>query len=141
MNWKSYFKNLAIALGLVLLLATVLALIAFSFVIEANAATTSSAKHNNGIGFLMYQDNPNQYLMGTVSKVDMGTTRANRNVIVFEVRPTNTYSMFSQSLAFCNITEEQLSVLRENPVVVFTYSRVMHHAECFDLYRVDKVGK
>lgn len=107
------------------------------------AATTSSAKQANGnsFGALVYQENPNQYLMGSVSAANVGQTRNGRRVLVFEVRPTNTYAMFSQSVAFCSATDEQISTLISGSVLVLTYSRVMHRWDCYDLYRVDRVGQ
>jgi hypothetical protein len=133
-------KKTAATLALVSFVA-VLALLFIMMVAPAHGATSSTQKHNNGLGFKMYQENPNQYLMGYVSNGEVGKTRADRRVVVLEIRPTNTYSMFSQSFAFCDITEEQVDKFADGSVVVFTFSKVMHHAECYDLYRVDRVGK
>lgn len=109
--------------------------------LTAHCATTSSKQSNgNTFGALVYQENPNQYLMGSISNADAGVTRAGKRVLVFEVRPTNTYSMFSQSVAFCSVSDEQIATLISGSVVVLTYSRVMHHMDCYDLYRVDRVG-
>jgi hypothetical protein len=138
---KNYLKALLFSVGIVVVLVLLALAMVVGFTADAHGATTSSVKHSNGLGFVMYQDNPNQYLMGYVSKADVAQTRADRKVVVLEIRPTNTYSMFSQSLAFCNASEEQMNKLADASVVVFTYSKFMHHADCFDLYRVDKVGK
>ena|ERR1700674_4225229 len=103
--------------------------------------TTTTKHHENSIGIPMYQDNPNQYLMGYVSAGILAHENG-RDFTVLEVRPTNTYAMFSQSIAFCGyLTQEQVDKISDRSVVVFTYSKVMHSRDCFDLFRVDKVGK
>lgn len=110
-------------------------------VLALGSAAVGKQQNSNSLGVPMYQENPNAYLMGFVSDANIGETRSGRKVVVLEIRPTNTYSTFSQSIAFCSVTEEQIDKLRDGAVVVLTYSKVMHRPDCYDLYRVDKVGK
>jgi hypothetical protein len=123
-----------------LLLALVITLMLVFTMFIAPAHGILSKPHTSSLGAPVYQENPNQYLMGYVSDANVAETRAGRSVVVLEMRPTNTYAEFSQSIAFCSITAEQATTLVSG-VVVLTYSKVMHREDCYDLYRVDKVGK
>ncbi len=101
-------------------------------------------RNRNAFGTLSYQDNPNAYLMGFVSRVDVARAGKGRTIIVLEIRPTNTYQMFSQQLQLCDGIDEELGkklmdAVDNRSVVVFTYSKIRHLTECNDLYRVDKV--
>src|SRR5579863_979920 len=123
-------------------LALIVALTLYSCGVSRAHATTTSRR--NSLGTLSYQDNPNQYLMGYVSRADIAESDK-RQVIVLEVRPTNTYAMFSQQVQFCAATldrevgKQLLDAVSTRAVVVFTFSRFRHSMDCNDLYRVDVV--
>ena len=57
-----------------------------------------------------------------------------------EVKPVQTYPMFSQYVTFCDNQEDKLDAASGDPVVL-VYSRTMHRRDCFDLLRVDVVEK
>ena len=86
-----------------------------------------------------YQDNPYQYLYGNVvnAKIFRSGDQLFTNV---EVKPVQTYPMFSQFVTFCDNQEEKLDLTTSEPVVL-VYSRIMHRRDCFDLLRVDVVQK
>jgi len=123
--------------------AFIVALVWALLVLYAHATTT--AKQSNAFGAVIYQDNPNAYLMGTVS----GATVAHigsRSLLVLEVRPTNTYQMFSQQLQLCggfsdDLYEKLAGAVERREVIIFTYSRLRHKQDCNDLYRIDKVAE
>ena len=122
-------------------IAVILMLTIFSYF--GHAATASVKHQSNSLGFIPYQDNPNEYLMGYVSRADVAEF-GKHNIFVLEVRSTNTYQMFSQQLQICEDMPEAVfqklnDAVEHRSVVVFTYSRVRHQRDCNDLYRVDEV--
>jgi hypothetical protein len=106
--------------------------------------TTAQHKTRNGFGTLSYQDNPNAYLMGYVSNATPVQVSKSEAIVVLEVRPTNTYMMFSQQLQLCGdiepvLFEKLLHAVGSREVIVFTYSRIRHRQDCNDLYRIDTI--
>jgi hypothetical protein len=100
----------------------------------AHARSSVPPNSNNAFGAVMYQDNPNQYLMGNITKAGLFHD-GKRVITTLSVAPTNTYTLFSQQVAFCGNQAEKIN--DHTAVVVFTYSKVMHQKDCYDLYRVD----
>lgn len=98
---------------------------------------STSLKHSNSLGALIYQYNPNQYLMGLITS---GTvTEYNKKLYtVIRFRPTNTYGLFSQDFAYCGNVASMFEGM--TGVIVVTFSKTMHSRDCYDLYRVDKVA-
>jgi hypothetical protein len=86
-----------------------------------------------------YQDNPYQYLYGNVVNIRM-FRRGDQQFTNVEVKPVQTYPMFSQYVTFCDSQEDKLDLTTSEPVVL-VYSRVMHRRDCYDLLRVDIVQK
>lgn len=91
---------------------------------------------SNSFGALIYQDNPNQYLMGSIAEGTV-TEYEKRIFTVIRFRPTNTYGLFTQDIPFCG--NEASSFEGMSGVLVITFSKVMHNKYCYELYRVDKV--
>lgn len=89
--------------------------------------------------FPVYQDNPYQYLYGNVVRAKM-FRRGDQTYTNVEVKPVQTYPMFSQFVTFCDDQEDKLDFSTSEQVVL-VYSRVMHRRDCFDLSRVDVVQK
>ncbi len=125
----------------------IVALIIFGlFCLAAHGDTTASHKQrSNAFGATVYQDNPNAYLVGYVSRADVAQVDKDRTIIVLEVRPMNTFQMFSQQLQLCDGISEDLGkklmeAIDKREVIVFTYSRVRHLTECNDLYRIDQMA-
>ena len=116
------------------------------YCIAARADTTASHKQrSNAFGTTAYQDNPNSYLVGYVSRADVAQVSKSRTIIVLEVRPMNTFQMFSQQLQLCDGIAEELGnklmeAIDKREVIVFTYSRIRHLTECNDLYRIDQIA-
>jgi len=102
--------------------------------ISVGHCATSAPPKDSSLGALIYQDNPNQYLMGVIVKGDI-VKDGKRLITVLEIAPTNTYDLFSEVVPFCGNQAEMINGHRR--VVVFTYSKIMHQKDCFDLYRVD----
>ena len=89
--------------------------------------------------FPAYQDNPYQYLYGTVVQAKV-FRHGNQLLTNVEVKPVQTYPMFSQFVTFCDNQEDKLDLNTAEPVVL-VYSRIMHRQDCFELLRVDVVQK
>jgi hypothetical protein len=89
--------------------------------------------------FAYYLDNPYQYLYGNVVNARM-FRRGDQQFTNVEVKPVQTYPMFSQYVTFCGNQEDKLDLTTSEPVVL-VYSRIMHRRDCFDLLRVDVVQK
>ena len=86
-----------------------------------------------------YQDNPYQYLYGNVVNAKL-FRRGDQQFTNVEVKPVQTFPMFSQFVTFCDNQADKLDLTTSEPVVL-VYSRIMHRRECFDLLRVDVVQK
>jgi hypothetical protein len=86
-----------------------------------------------------YQDNPYQYLYGNVVNATL-FRRGDQQFTNVEVKPVQTYPMFSQYVTFCDNQEDKLDLTTSEPVVL-VYSRIMHRRDCYDLLRVDVVQK
>ena len=86
-----------------------------------------------------YQDNPYQYLYGNVVRSTL-FRRGDQLFTNVEVKPVQTYPMFSQYVTFCENQEDKLDFTTSEPVVL-VYSRIMHRRDCYDLLRVDVVQK
>ena len=87
----------------------------------------------------LYQDNPYQYLYGNVVRATL-FRRGDQQFTNLEVKPVQTYPMFSQFVTFCGNQEDKLDVTGPEPVVL-VYSRMMHRRDCYELLRVDVVEK
>ena len=114
-----------------------LAMYIFMWGLEDGNCATSAPLKDNAFGALIYQENPNDYLMGEI-KSGQVVKRGDKRITVLEVLPTNTYGLFSQVVQFCGNQADMINGHRG--VVVFTYSKVRHTMDCNDLYRVDDVG-
>jgi hypothetical protein len=86
-----------------------------------------------------YQDNPYQYLYGNVVNATL-FRRGDQQFTNVEVKPVQTFPMFSQFVTFCDNQEDKLDLSTSEPVVL-VYSRIMHRRDCYDLLRVDVVQK
>jgi hypothetical protein len=83
----------------------------------------------------IYQDNPNEYLMGMILRVKLAHS-GRTAITVLDVSPTNTRLLFFQTVQFCGDVTDQL----QKGVVVFTYSRVRHTMDCNELFRIDAMS-
>jgi hypothetical protein len=103
------------------------------------SSESSSAPKKPKSAVAYYQDNPYQYLYGNVVNISM-FRRGDQQFTNVEVKPVQTYPMFSQYVTFCDDQEDKLDLTTSEPVVL-VYSRVMHRRDCYDLLRVDVVQK
>jgi len=115
----------------------IMAALLFLAIAPFSHCRTSAPPRDNAFGALIYQDNPNQYLMVQVRSGKI-FTRGKRIYTNLSVAPTNTYGLFNQSVTFCGDQSDMFD--GKNGVLVLTYSKVMHETDCYDLYRVDTVG-
>jgi hypothetical protein len=110
-----------------------------ALLVMAAALAHGSVTHKregNAFGAVIYQDNPNEYLMGQIIRGKLAIS-GKTIITVLNVAPTNTYGLFFQTVQFCGDVTDEL----EEGVVVFTYSRVRHTMDCNELFRIDSVGK
>jgi hypothetical protein len=82
---------------------------------------TTTAKHDNSIGVVQYNTNPNLYVVGAVSEIfsiddDKG--------IVVRIQPAGTYYLFTEDLLLCGYPVDRF-VGKANPVVL-TYEVQAH---------------
>ncbi|MBZ5569312.1 MAG: hypothetical protein LAN64_15855 [Acidobacteriia bacterium] len=107
--------------------------------ILASSSESSTVAKKSGPAFPAYQDNPYQYLYGNVVRA-LVFRHGDKLFTNVEVKPVQTYPMFSQFVTFCDNQEDKLDLTTSEPVVL-VYSRIMHRQDCFDLSRVDVVQK
>ncbi len=117
---------------LVLALAAVVLILA-----PRSESATAPKKSKSELAY--YQDNPYQYLYGNVVRATL-FRRGDQQFTNVEVKPVQTYPMFSQYVTFCDNQEDKLDLTTSEPVVL-VYSRIMHRRDCYDLLRVDVVQK
>ena len=103
----------------------------------SSESSTAPKKSKSTVAY--YQDNPYQYLYGNVVNAKL-FRRGDQQFTNVEVKPVQTYPMFSQFVTFCDNQEDKLDLTTSEPVVL-VYSRIMHRRDCFDLLRVDVVQK
>ena len=116
----------------------VVGLAAFVLILAPRSeSATAPRKSKPSVAY--YQDNPYQYLYGNVVNATL-FRRGDQQFTNVEVKPVQTYPMFSQYVTFCDNQEGKLDLATSAPVVL-VYSRVMHRRDCFDLLRVDVVQK
>lgn len=119
--------------------ALALGLAALVLILAPSSESATASKKSKGTFDAYYQDNPYQYLYGNV--VNAKTfRRGDQQFTNVEVKPVQTYAMFSQFVTFCDNQEDKLDLTTSEPVVL-VYSRTMHRRDCFDLLRVDVVQK
>jgi hypothetical protein len=116
----------------------VLALAALVLTLAPRSESATVAKKSEP-AFPYYQDNPYQYLYGNVVNAKF-FRRGDQQFTNVEVKPVQTYPMFSQYVTFCDNQEDKLDLTTPEPVVL-VYSRIMHRRDCYDLLRVDVVQK
>jgi len=105
----------------------------------APRAESSNAPKKSKPTTTYYQDNPYQYLYGSVVNATL-FRRGDQQFTNVQVKPVLTFPMFSQYVTFCDNQEDKLDLTTSEPVVL-VYSRVMHRRDCYDLMRVDVVQK
>jgi hypothetical protein len=119
-------------------IAPMIGLLILTLILPSRSESSTTAKISNQI-VPAYQLNPYQYLYGIVVKADI-IRLGDQLFTTLEVKPVQTYLVFSQSVTFCGRQEDKLDVTSSQPVVLI-YSRFMHRRGCFDLLRVDVVEK
>lgn len=107
--------------------------------ILAPSSESSAVPKKSKAAVAYYQDNPYQYPYGNVVNIKM-FRRGEQQFTNVEIKPVQTYPMFSQYVTFCDNQEDKLDLTTSEPVVL-VYSRVMHRRDCYDLLRVDVVQK
>jgi hypothetical protein len=117
---------------------TVLGLAVLVLILSSSSESSTAAKTSDQIP-PAYQDNPYQYLYGIVVKAEVFRL-GDQLFTNLEVKPVQTYLVFSQSVTFCGNQEGKLD-FATSQTVVMVYSRVMHRRGCFDLLRIDVVEK
>lgn len=117
-------------------LAVIVMLVYLLFMVAKGHSTPADAKKSPKFPFA-YQDNPYQYLYGSVAEVSIFTNNG-KTYTNFMVHPVNTYLLFSQSVTFCGDHRDKLN-FKTSDVVVFIYSRTMHYRYCYDLTRIDVI--
>ena len=116
----------------------VLALAALVLILAPKSESATVAKKSKPT-IAYYQDNPYQYLYGNVVRATL-FRHGDQQFTNVEVKPVQTYPMFSQYVTFCDNQEDKLDLTTSEPVVL-VYSRIMHRRDCYDLLRVDVVQK
>ena len=124
--------KLACRVVLVLALAALVLILA-----PSSESATAPKKSKSELAY--YQDNPYQYLYGNVVNATL-FRRGDQQFTNIEVKPVQTYPMFSQYVTFCDNQADKLDLTTSEPVVL-VYSRIMHRRDCYDLLRVDVVQK
>ncbi|MBZ5627672.1 MAG: hypothetical protein LAO06_02275 [Acidobacteriia bacterium] len=107
--------------------------------ILASSLESSTVPKKSKPSSLAYQDNPYQYLYGNVVRAQV-FRHGGQLFTNVEVKPVQTYPMFSQFVTFCDNQEDKLDFTTSEPVVL-VYSRIMHRQDCYELLRVDVVQK
>jgi hypothetical protein len=97
-----------------------------------------SKKHDNSLGVVMQQTNPYTYLEGHVSDFsDVGQG------INLRIQPRGMYSLFDQSVLFCDFENVAVNFQNKSGVVVLTYRTQAHRTiegiGCHELISVDEV--
>jgi hypothetical protein len=116
----------------------VLGMAVLVLILSSSSESSTAAKTPDQIP-PAYQDNPYQYLYGIVVKAEVFRL-GDQLFTNLEVKPVQTYLVFSQSVTFCGNQEGKLD-FAASQAVVMVYSRVMHRRGCFDLLRIDVVEK
>ncbi|MBZ5511701.1 MAG: hypothetical protein LAN70_11105 [Acidobacteriia bacterium] len=116
----------------------VLALAALVLILAPSSESATAPKKSKS-ELAYYQDNPYQYLYGNVVNATL-FRRGDQQFTNIEVKPVQTYPMFSQYVTFCDNQADKLDLTTSEPVVL-VYSRIMHRRDCYDLLRVDVVQK
>ncbi len=93
--------------------------------LPSHCATTSK-NHNNSLGAVQYQHNPNTYLAGAIISVAYAGAHANYGISV-SVQPIGTYGLYTENLLLCYKDDlVERFVNKTNPMVL-TYETKSHH--------------
>ena len=92
----------------------------------------------NAFGAVIYRENPNQYLEGSIVSGDIHKD-GKRLFTTIRFSPAHTYSLFTDDVTFCGNQADMFDGMTGD--IVVTYSKVMHQTWCFDLYSVHKVAE
>lgn len=102
----------------------------------AHCAVTSKP-HDNSLGVLQYQENPNTYVEGAVMEASI----IDKNAVVVRVQPRGTYGLYTEDIMFCPGAIPKLQG-KANPMVL-VYERTSHQLVgglgCHNLKYVDEV--
>lgn len=93
--------------------------IVFAFVTLGHAATTSTQRHPNSLGFVAYDSNPLIYLAGDVKSADWVDGNLNLRFL-----PLGTYALYDQNILLCGNPLEKFSGVSEPFMIV--YERQSH---------------
>lgn len=124
------------ATPLAILLAVIITiLLVLAAVFPVHGATT--IKHNNSLGAVQYQNNPNTYKVGHI--VSGANVDGNLNV---RLQPLATYGLFTEEILLCGMPIDKFPENGAAPVVL-TYrtqaSRLVQGVGCHALVRVDEM--
>ncbi len=102
-------------------LAALICLFVFLAFLTSHAATVSTQKHDNSLGVVMYDKNPNIYEAGEILDY---TIIGKNEALNLRVQPLATYALYSDEILFCGVPADKLDG-HENPMVLI-YERVSH---------------
>jgi hypothetical protein len=111
-----------------------------SVLLLASAAHCATTTSKNSLGFIAYTQRPVQYLEASIvggSVHDEGTKTRSRLLTTVRFQPTNTFGLFTEDWTFCGDVADKIN--GKAGAVVLSFSSVMHHTDCYDLYTVHEV--
>lgn len=119
MNWNSLPTPRAALFSLALMMLVVVA-------ISSGHCTPTSPRHENSLGTVMYQDNPNSYIMGAI--VGGAIVSDGHNVATnLRLQPSYTYNLFTQEVLICDAPSQELANASVGGPLVLTYETQAHH--------------
>lgn len=117
----------------------------FTFVGTGHCTATSAPVRSNAFEAVIFDDNPNIYMYGTVVGGDPVGERNDINVVF---QPAHTSLLHTERVLFCRETFNEDKPGHTMPLdfpVVVTYERVAHRATegvgCHNIVSIDLVGK
>jgi hypothetical protein len=100
----------------------------------------ASKNDPNATGFIPYTQRPIQYLEGSIIEGNIhneGTDVHPRLLTTLRIQPTGTFALFTEDYTFCGNIKKDVD--GKVGTVVFAFSSVMHHSDCYDLYSIHTV--
>jgi hypothetical protein len=108
-------KDILMVFGLAALI-TIIVLVASTL---GHAMTTNSRNNSNGLGVIMYSQNPYIYEAGSI--IDYSVIGESEGLSI-RVKPLATYMLFDENILFCGVPADKING-HENPMVL-VYERV-----------------
>ena len=125
-------------------LRVVLVFIMAGILVREALCSTSAPRHENSLGVVMQDTNPNTYIMGAIidGAVVVDKSKSERRYATnIRFAPAYTYMLYDESVLFCGNRAQDFN--GKVGAIVVTYERVAHQTfeglGCHDLVSVDNV--